>query len=149
MISLAQLRDQSKRLAADYLTSCVFYALAQDITAETETQITELEAQQSEFETGTAQLREDIAALRVEIETLNTVLLDTKHKSPEWRQIHSDYQGLQTQLQARQESLTSLEMQINTTRRRVKELQEQAAKFRSVPVPAPPRGLEKLGSRAW
>jgi hypothetical protein len=51
---------------------------------------------------------------------------------------------LQQQLHRAQESLTVIEIRIITLEGQGKDLQTQITKFRSVPVPQPPRGLKNL-----
>lgn len=130
MTTLDQLRDQAKRKALDYLTNCVFFALAEDKIAETEAHIRQLAGQRAELETIAAQLCEDVASFQSEIKTL-----DPK----------DNRESLQEQLHQTQASLTAIEMRITTLEGQGKDLQTQITKFRSVTVPDPPRGLKNLG----
>jgi chromosome segregation ATPase len=129
MTSLAQLRDQAKREAVNYLTDCVLFALAEDKIAETEVQISQLAEQRAELETTAAQLGEDVVSLQSEMKTLSPT---------------DNQENLQQQLHRAQESLTVIEIRIITLEGQGKDLQTQIMKFRSVPVPQPPRGLKNL-----
>jgi chromosome segregation ATPase len=129
MTSLAQLRDQAKREAVNYLTDCVLFALAEDKIAETEVQISQLAEQRAELETTAAQLGEDVVSLQSEMKTLSPT---------------DNQENLQQQLHRAQESLTVIEIRIITLEGQGKDLQTQITKFRSVPVPQPPRGLKNL-----
>jgi chromosome segregation ATPase len=129
MTSLAQLRDQAKREAVNYLTDCVLFALAEDKIAETEVQISQLAEQRAELETTAAQLGEDVASLQSEMKTFSPT---------------DNQESLQQQLHRAQESLTVIEIRIITLEGQGKDLQTQITKFRSVPVPQPPRGLKNL-----
>ena len=129
MTSLAQLRAQAKREALDYLTDCVLFALVEEKIAETEADIRQLAEQRAELETTAAQLGEAVASLQSAIKTLHP---------------NGNQDSLQKRLHQTQEALTTVEMRIDTFDGQGKDLQTQIAKFRSVTVPEPPRGLKNL-----
>jgi chromosome segregation ATPase len=107
----------------------VLFALAEDKIAETEVQISQLAEQRAELETTAAQLGEDVASLQSEMKTFSPT---------------DNQESLQQQLHRAQESLTVIEIRIITLEGQGKDLQTQITKFRSVPVPQPPRGLKNL-----
>ena len=129
MRTLAQLRDQAKREAINYLTDRVFFALVADRITEAETHLRQLSVQRADLEKAAVYLGAEVTSFHSEIAALTP---------------NNNQESLQQQLHQTQKSLLALRMKINTLDGHSQSLENQIAQFRAVPTPKPPHGLENL-----